>query len=97
MRLNGQTILKQNKKLASFVAAAAFLASLAASFVVYMVIRENGQGEAFDTVSGIYEYRYLLKVFSIVFIEILLFILCISGTFRIIVFIFRKFDSHGGG
>ena len=88
--------MKLINKIIVSIAAPAILASAVASFVIYTIIQDNSQGEAFDTASGIYEYWYLSKVFAIVFGEIFFLILLIVGAIYLVTFLFNKFEARGG-
>lgn len=61
------------------------------------MIQDNSQGEAFDTISGVYEYWYLSKVFSIVFGEVFVLILLFAGAIHLAIFLFNKFTVRRDG
>jgi hypothetical protein len=67
------------KKIAALIAASAIPAFLAAALALYALIQNNNQGEAFDTMTGVYKYSYLLTVFVICFNAIFFPILTFLG------------------
>ena len=79
--------------LAIGLAASAAISSAFASVMLYMLIENNNQYEAYDPYTGKYDLPYLSKLFAIAFSEAFL---ALSVVPLIIYFLYRTFGRAKG-
>lgn len=88
--------MKRAQKITLLFVFSAIPAIFAASTAVYALIYDNNQGEAFDTVTGLYRHSYLLKIFCITFGAIFFAILAFLSAILLAISILDKFEIGGG-
>ena len=81
------------KKIILLLGFSAIPAIFAASTAIYGLIYDNSQGEAFDTLTGIYRYDYLLKIFCIIFGVIFFTMFLAISAILLGIFLIEKFNE----